>query len=162
MNSYPKNLQKKQYREALKRLDMINIPMNWFLAFRFRREIAISSFYTRIITLPIQIRDLVTTFEKDNEALVYHIIESHSNFGTIFCLLYVSNNEEQWNSELIINNKTDRIFALSKMIFIEDINRSRIEMIPFCFSRQAFRYSNVNQKPESVLIFNKKLKQTTF
>jgi hypothetical protein len=162
LNVNLKNLQKNQYKEALKRLDMMNISMHWFLLFRFKREIALSNFNNRIVNLPIGIKNLVTTFEKDNEAIVYHVIESHSNFGIIFCLLYVSNNEEQWDSEFITDDKTNRFFVLSKMIFIEKAERSRIEIIPIRFTRQLFKYSNAIKKPESVLIFNKKLKHPAF
>ena len=138
---------------------MMNIQTHWFLRFRFKREIALSNFYNGIIPLPANIKDLIQTFEDEHEALVYHVVESHSNFGTIFCLLFVSNKEEQWNSELIIDDKTNKMFILSKMVFTEKTERSRIEMIPICFSKQLFKYSNTNQKPETVSIFNKKLKQ---
>ena len=155
-------LQKNQHREALKRLNMMNIPTHWFLRFRFQHEITYSNFDYGIVAMPEHVRNLVTPFEKDNEALVYHVIESRSNFGIIYCLLFVSKNEEQWRSELIIDEKTEQIFVLSSMIFTEHSERSRIEMIPIRFSRRLFKYSNVNQKPESVLIFNEKLKQPAF
>ena len=155
-------MKKNQHIEALRRLKLMNIPNNWYLCFKIQHEISLSYFNGRIIASPQHVRNLVTSFENDNEVSVYHVIESHSNFGLIYCLLFVSNNTEQWDSEFIIDDKTNQKFALSKMVFIEKPERSRIEIIPVHYSGISFRYSNVIKKPKSVLTFNKKLKQMAF
>jgi len=38
----------------------------------------------------------VREFEKENNALVYHVIHSYTNIGEMEAYLYVSNHEEEW------------------------------------------------------------------
>lgn len=40
--------------------------------------------------------DRVREFEKENNALVYHVIHSYTNIGEMEAYLYVSNYEEEW------------------------------------------------------------------
>lgn len=44
--------------------------------------------------------NLVKKFEKENNALVYHCILTHTTFGDILDMLYVSNYEEEWKYEV--------------------------------------------------------------
>lgn len=41
----------------------------------------------------------IKQFEKEHNALVYHSILTHTTFGTILTLLYVSENQEEWQED---------------------------------------------------------------
>ena len=41
----------------------------------------------------------IADFEKEYDSFVYHVIETHFEFGIVNDLLYVSNNTDQWEME---------------------------------------------------------------
>lgn len=41
----------------------------------------------------------VKEFEEKNNSLVYHVIHSHTQFGELLNLLYVSDDEEEWEMD---------------------------------------------------------------
>lgn len=43
---------------------------------------------------------MVKEFEEKNNALVYHVIHSYTELGELLDLLYVSDNEEEWEYDL--------------------------------------------------------------
>ena len=42
---------------------------------------------------------LVSKFEKEYDAVVYHVIRNNTSFGVLLSLLYVSNDEEEWEMD---------------------------------------------------------------
>lgn len=45
-------------------------------------------------------RDMVAKFEEENDATVYHVIKSFTNFGLMYSLLYVSSYEGEWEKDM--------------------------------------------------------------
>ena len=43
---------------------------------------------------------IVEDFEKENEAVVYHVIHSMTSIGEMYALLYVSKHEEEWENDM--------------------------------------------------------------
>ena len=43
--------------------------------------------------------NLLTKFEKEYDALVYHVIHTFTEFGELYNFLYVSDHEEEWEME---------------------------------------------------------------
>lgn len=41
-------------------------------------------------------KEMIRKFEAEHNALVFHCIENHTNFGTLFSMLFVSQYEEEW------------------------------------------------------------------
>lgn len=54
--------------------------------------------------------DIVERFEKRHNALVYHAQLTHTDFGSLFTLLFVSEEEEEWANDLEDINTGD-VFA---------------------------------------------------
>ena len=44
-------------------------------------------------------KEIISQFEKKYNALVYHVIYSRTNFGNMLSLLYVSDDEEEWEMD---------------------------------------------------------------
>ena len=43
--------------------------------------------------------EMVKKFEKEHECVVYHVILSRTNIGTMYSLLYVSLDDEEWEED---------------------------------------------------------------
>lgn len=44
-------------------------------------------------------KEIISKFEKEYDALVYHVIYSHTNLGDMLSLLYVSDDEDEWGMD---------------------------------------------------------------
>lgn len=44
-------------------------------------------------------KEMVQEFEEEYECKVYHVIQDLSTFGMLYSLLYVSNNEDEWEMD---------------------------------------------------------------
>lgn len=52
-----------------------------------------------ILELSTEQKKSISDFEKEYDSLVYHVIETNTEFGLVNDLLYVSNNTDQWEME---------------------------------------------------------------
>lgn len=52
-----------------------------------------------ILNLSNEQKKNISDFEKEYDSLVYHVIETNTEFGLLNDLLYVSNNTDQWELE---------------------------------------------------------------
>lgn len=103
-------LRNKQKKEAIKRLkilqDKYGMCENVLEEFQNFETIYYSEnlggFYKGILYWLSNEEKLVKEveeFEKDNQAFVYHCILNHTEFGDLLDMLYVSNDEENWQEE---------------------------------------------------------------
>jgi len=145
-------LRLKQHHEATNRLRKMKMTNFCFVKFKLGCNVSLSKFYGYISDLPEDIKSVVQSFENDNEALVYHVLESHSNFGKIYNLLFVSNNENNWKHEFSVNDKPHQYYALSQLVFIDDTKRNRVELISIRYSNKKFKFSHIVQRPKSILV----------
>lgn len=67
--------------------------------------------------------ELVKKVEKEEEILVYHAILTPTIYGTYFSLLYVSQNQEEWEEE--------KMYLKESITSAYSINLSDIEMAEF-------------------------------
>lgn len=78
----------------------------------------------------------INEFEKLHNAYVYHIIYSNTNIGKLYTMLYVSNNEEEWESDradikekqlyAYVWNKTDNYCSEIGLVGIEKVEYSNV------------------------------------
>lgn len=114
-------LREKQKAEALKRLELLNIKEDVINAFK---EESIVYFSTRIeglnsINVPVMLNELfsnqIKEFEMKHHALVYHGELSNFEFGTCLTLLFVSNDEHQWEQDRIdLSNNEAFCFVINE------------------------------------------------
>lgn len=153
-------LQRKQKQEACYRLLKMKSPKECFLRFKIDGNISFSRFEGHITDLPFEIKQFVNSFESEHNARVYHVFESHSNFGTILNLLFVSDNETKWETEFrTINSEQNYYFTIGLMKFLDNDYRSRTQMIPVRLSEisKSFKWLNTLDKPS--IAFDSKIHQ---
>lgn len=94
----------KQTKEAVKRMKALKMAIG--IIDQFKDEGLINQSETTIIGEGIcywpneDILDRVREFEDEYGALVYHIIENDTEFGTMYSMLYVSKHEEEWPMDM--------------------------------------------------------------
>lgn len=99
-------LKEKQKNEALKRMAMLNLMPQVIKDFKKNNKVYYSerqnAFFNAILywldNEPNYV-ELVNKFEKEHNCLVYHCQLTHMEFGDILSLLYVSENEEEWEQD---------------------------------------------------------------
>lgn len=99
-------LKEKQKAEALKRMRMLNLMSNVIKDFEKKNKVYYSERQNNIFNAILywvdnkkEYVDLVNEFEKKHNALVYHCQLTHMEFGDCLSLLYVSQNEEEWEQD---------------------------------------------------------------
>ena len=56
----------------------------------------------------------IGAFQKEHNCLVYYAIKTHTDIGTMLALLYVSDNVEEWASDLLdIQAKTPMAYVIN-------------------------------------------------
>lgn len=87
----------KQVEESKARIELLGLEP------RFSEKLYISNIYANNIK---EIKDTekelinaINEFEKKHNAYVYHIIYNNTNIGKLYTMLYVSNNEEEWETD---------------------------------------------------------------
>lgn len=56
----------------------------------------------------------IGAFQKEHNCLVYYAIKTHTNIGTMFALLYISDNVEEWASDMLdIQAKTPMAYVIN-------------------------------------------------
>lgn len=90
----------KQTKEAVKRMKALKMAEGVII--QFKDEGLLNQSETTVLGGGIcywpneEILDKVREFEDEYGGLVYHIIKSITNFGTMYSMLYVSKHEEEW------------------------------------------------------------------
>lgn len=99
-------LKEKQKIEALKRMEMLQLMPNVIKDFEKKDKVYYSERQNAIFNAILywldnekEYVDLVDKFEKEHNCLVYHCQLTHMEFGDLLSLLYVSENEEEWEQD---------------------------------------------------------------
>ena len=99
-------LKEKQKAEALHRMRMLQLMPNVIKDFEKKNKVYYSERQNNIFNAILywvdnekKYVDLVNEFEKKHNALVYHCQLTHMEFGDCLSLLYVSQNEEEWEQD---------------------------------------------------------------
>jgi hypothetical protein len=100
------DLRGRQQVEALARLKMLNVSQSVIRDFKdgvifySERQSKVFDGILYWISNEDSFVNIVDTFEKEHNALVYHAQLSHTEFGDMLSLLYVSKNEKEWKLDL--------------------------------------------------------------
>ena len=117
-------LKTKQKQEALKRMRMLQIMPQVIKDFEKNNRVYYSERLNSMFPATLywldnhkEYVDLVNEFEKEHNALVYHAQLTHTNFGDLLSLFYVSKDEDYWSLDRkdIINGQ-----IYSRVLNIQD------------------------------------------
>ncbi len=86
----------KQKQEAIERMKMLKLFPNIIKEFEKEGIINMSENGGYLYWLDSDQQAMVDEFEAKHNALVYHIIHSYTQFGEMYALLYVSDDEDEW------------------------------------------------------------------
>lgn len=92
-------MKEKQKKEALERMAMLGIHTNAVKEFKLYGKLNLSEGIGALYWLEENEQKIVDEFEARNNAVVYHVIKSFTNFGVMYSLLYVSEYEEEWEQD---------------------------------------------------------------
>lgn len=99
-------LKEKQKNEALKRMAMLNLMPQVIKDFEKKDKVYYSERQNAIFNAILYWLDnepnyveIVKQFEEKHNCLVYHCQLTHMEFGDLLSLLYVSENEEEWEQD---------------------------------------------------------------
>ncbi len=89
-------MKEKQKQEAIERMKMLKLSNNVIKEFEKEGVINMSENGGILYWLDSDQQAIVDEFEKENNAVVYHVIHNFTQFGELYALLYVSDDEDEW------------------------------------------------------------------
>jgi len=115
LNNDLKNLQKSEAVRRLKKIDYFKDHLENFVkeSIIYRTEFDGVEFF-----LSEEEEEHVSTFENKHNALVFHVIKSQTEFGTLYSLLYVSRHEEEWSTDFNLISDLNEIEAFAYVLNI--------------------------------------------
>lgn len=88
-----------QKQEAIERMKMLKLYPNIIKEFEKENIVNLSENGGILYWLDSDQQAIVDSFETEHNALVYHVIHSHTEFGELYSLLYVSKYEDEWETD---------------------------------------------------------------
>ena len=88
-----------QKKEAIKRMKMMKIMNEVIKDFEQNDNVQRSETMGFMYWLSDEEKEMVHKFEEEYHALVYHVIKSRTEFGTLLNFLYVSDSKEEWEMD---------------------------------------------------------------
>lgn len=87
--------------EAIKRMKALDLYKPYIKAFEKESKIFMSEMTGGVYEFDdnAELVAKVKAFEKENNALVYHVIRTMTQFGELYNFLYVSQYEEEWEMD---------------------------------------------------------------
>lgn len=87
--------------EAIKRMKALDLYKPYIKAFEKENKIFMSEMTGGVYEFDddAELIAKVKAFEEENNALVYHIIRTMTQFGELYSFLYVSQYEEEWEMD---------------------------------------------------------------
>lgn len=84
--------------EAIKRMKALKLFAPCIKAFKDRDEVQFSEITGALyeFSSDTELTEKIREFEKENNALVYHVVHTPASFGDLYNFLYVSDYEEEW------------------------------------------------------------------
>ncbi len=116
------SLREQQKAEAFKRMQILELHPNAINDFLYCDLINKSELCGILFWLDEEEQEIVKSFEDEHEAIVYHIIKDHTEFGTLLTLFYVSKHICEWerdNSDLKNNIQLCYVKNLDEDMFSE-------------------------------------------
>lgn len=88
----------KQKQEAIKRMKQLGLYTNTIREFE-KDNVLNRSDNGILFWLTDEEKRLVSKFEREYDTVVYHVIRNNTKFGMLLSLLYVSNDEDEWEMD---------------------------------------------------------------
>lgn len=85
-------------QECLNRMEILRLSRQCINAFK-RGKVWESEGIGALYEVNDEEQKIINNFEKENNAMVYHIIHNKFEFGECYSLLFVSKDEEEWEQE---------------------------------------------------------------
>lgn len=92
-------MREKQFQEALKRMEMLNLSKQCINAFK-DGNVWESEGYGALYECNEKEKEIIKQFEKENKSLVYHMIHNRFEFGECYTILFVSNYKGEWGADI--------------------------------------------------------------
>lgn len=89
----------KQKTEALKRMKLLKLHSNIIKEFEKEDILNLSENGGFLYWLTDEQKSYVEDFENKYNSLVYHVIHDYTAFGELLTFLYVSDSEEEWETD---------------------------------------------------------------
>lgn len=89
----------KAKKEAIERMKILKLSRNAITDFKDDDRLYKSEDLGFLYWLYDDEEEMVKKFEKEHECVVYHVILSRTNIGTMYSLLYVSLDDEEWEED---------------------------------------------------------------
>lgn len=89
----------KAKKEAIERMKILKLFKNVITDFKDDDRLNKSEDLGFLYWLYDEEEEMVKEFEKEHECVVYHVILSRTNIGTMYSLLYVSLDDEEWEED---------------------------------------------------------------
>lgn len=86
-------------KEAIERMKILKLFKNVITDFKDDDRLNKSEGLGFLYWLYYEEEEMVEEFEKEHECVVYHVILSRTNIGTMYSLLYVSLDDEEWEED---------------------------------------------------------------
>lgn len=106
----------KQKQEAIERMKLLKLHDNVIREFDKEGIVNMSENGGFLYWLNSDQQEIVDEFEAEHNALVYHVIRSLSPFGTMYALLYVSQDEDEWDYD------KDDIKSCCPLVYVKNID----------------------------------------
>ena len=87
-----------QFAEALQRMEMLQLSKQCISAFK-QGKVWESEGYGALYEVDDEEQKIINDFEKENNALVYHMIHDRFEFGECYSILYVSQYKSEWSDD---------------------------------------------------------------
>jgi hypothetical protein len=95
--------------ECIKRMELLKLSRQCINAFK-SGKVWESEGIGALYEVDDEEQKIINNFEKENGAMVYHIIHNVTDFGELYTILYVSKDKEEWQKD-IDDIKENIIFA---------------------------------------------------
>ena len=117
----------KMTAEAVKRMKAVDL-MDWVVkVFAEKGEPCLSEGGGFLYNLTADEKAMVDEFEKRYGCLCWHVVKSVTNIGTIYSLLYVSGEEEEWEYDFEdLKEGYPLIYAVNDDIGVKEFGSARI------------------------------------
>lgn len=115
MNTKTSVSREKQLNEGVKRLRKLCVMPNVVTEFK-EGKLNRSDYGGILYWLDDKEAKMVKAFEKENNAVVYHVIKSYSQFGELYSLLFVSQYEDEWEMD---NNDLDEDLTFAYVVNVD-------------------------------------------
>ena len=118
----------KKTKEAVRRMKALGLFSEAIRVFESEGKVLMSEPPIGAVYTPDdELINIISAFEKEYDALVYHVVRSFTEIGVLDTFLYVSDYQEEWELETPNFDKEHNCFFVS--CYVENEDDIRVEEI---------------------------------